>query len=133
MQNGIEDDLKTFKFDSYGEAFGHGDIIGCLLDRKKNEIVFYKNGKDLGIAFRLPQNTNKMPLYALLCLKNAEVAVNFSGPFKYPPQVMKKCFPSKFKQVRSSFVIFFEHFFLNLFIFFEYFLLNLLIFFFNSF
>lgn len=74
------------QFDSYGEAFGHGDIIGCLLDRKKNEIVFYKNGKDLGIAFRLPQNTNKMPLYALLCLKNAEVAVNFSGPFKYPPQ-----------------------------------------------
>ena len=50
MQNGIKDDMKTFKFDSYGEAFGHGDIIGCLLDRKKNEIVFYKDGKDLGIC-----------------------------------------------------------------------------------
>lgn len=110
MQNGIEDDLKTFKFDSYGEAFGHGDIIGCLLDRKKNEIVFYKNGKDLGIAFRLPQNTNKMPLYALLCLKNAEVAVNFSGPFKYPPQVMKNVFPQNLNK-SDPLLLFFSNIF----------------------
>ena len=102
--------MKTFKFDSYGEAFGHGDIIGCLLDRKKNEIVFYKNGKDLGIAFRLPQNTNKMPLYALLCLKNAEVAVNFSGPFKYPPQVLKNVSYSNLNICQILFCSFFRIF-----------------------
>jgi len=74
------------QFDSYGEPFGQGDIIGCLIDRQRNEITFFKNGKDLGVAFQIPNSMNTEPLYAICCLKNAEVAVNFDGPFKFPPE-----------------------------------------------
>ena len=35
------------------EPFGQHDIIGCALNRETEEISFYKNGKDLGIAFSI--------------------------------------------------------------------------------
>ena len=35
------------------EPFGQHDIIGCALNRETEEISFYKNGKNLGIAFSI--------------------------------------------------------------------------------
>ena len=71
------------QFDSYGEPFGQHDYIGCAIDRDSGEITFYKNGSSLGIAFNIPHNMRDVPLYPLICLKNAEIEVNFTGPFKY--------------------------------------------------
>ena len=42
--------------DAYGDAFGPGDVIGCYLflddqNPLTNQMRFFKNGKDQGIAF----------------------------------------------------------------------------------
>jgi SPRY domain len=42
--------------DNYGDPFGPGDVVGCyiFLDDQnpgKNQIRFFKNGKDQGIAY----------------------------------------------------------------------------------
>jgi len=44
------------RYDGYSTSFGPGDIIGCYInidsyDPTKNEIRFYLNGIDQGIAF----------------------------------------------------------------------------------
>lgn len=93
------------QFDSYGEPFGQGDIIGCLIDRQRNEIKYFKNGRDLGIAFQIPNSMNKEPLYAICCLKNAEVAVNYDGPFKYPPTGKFTAYGKMDASVRFGFLI----------------------------
>lgn len=48
---------KSIRNDTYGESFGSGDVIGCYIcldavDPDNNEIKFYKNGKDQGVAFK---------------------------------------------------------------------------------
>jgi len=35
----------------YGEHWSSGDIIGCVLDLESKQMSFYRNGKDLGVAF----------------------------------------------------------------------------------
>jgi len=35
----------------YGEHWANGDVIGCVLDLEAKNMSFYRNGKDLGIAF----------------------------------------------------------------------------------
>jgi hypothetical protein len=42
---------KDGKSDSYGDYWAVGDVIGCLLDADAKKISFYRNGKDLGVAF----------------------------------------------------------------------------------
>ena len=59
------------KFEEYGEAYGKGDVIGCLLDRKGHTISYYKNGEPLGDAFDLPSSLNKHALFPAICLKIA--------------------------------------------------------------
>ncbi|XP_058801353.1 ATP-dependent RNA helicase Ddx1 isoform X2 [Phymastichus coffea] len=74
------------QFDSYGEAFGMNDTIGCLLDLDKGEIRFWKNGVDLGPAFTLTAQQKSQTFYPAVVLKNAEMSFNFGAqPFKYPP------------------------------------------------
>ncbi|XP_067621426.1 ATP-dependent RNA helicase Ddx1-like isoform X2 [Eurosta solidaginis] len=75
------------QFDDYGEAFGKNDVIGCFLDLQANEIVFAKNGKGLGVAFRIPENQCNKTFYLAVVLKNAEILFNFGkSEFKYPPK-----------------------------------------------
>ena len=71
-------------FDSYGESFGQFDFIGCAIDREQETISFYKNGRPLGVAFQISRQFQDTPLFPLVCLKNAEIEVNFDGPFKHP-------------------------------------------------
>jgi len=62
--NGVGDDDTSFSYDgdrirkwnavseSYGEAWAAGDVIGTLMDLDKKEISFYRNDKNLGVAFK---------------------------------------------------------------------------------
>lgn len=65
------------QFDDYGEAFGIHDVVGCLLDLVKMEISFTKNGKNLGVAFRIPDQQKNETFYPAVVLKNAEILFNF--------------------------------------------------------
>ncbi|GLC38638.1 hypothetical protein PLESTB_000455000 [Pleodorina starrii] len=78
------------QFDAYGEPFGRGDVIGCLLDCSAGgSVSFTKNGVPLGEAFKLPPHLQNQVLHPALCLKNAEVGLNFGGaaspPLSHPP------------------------------------------------
>ncbi|KAJ8397647.1 hypothetical protein AAFF_G00436460 [Aldrovandia affinis] len=75
------------QFDSYGEEFTMHDTIGCHLDLDKGHVSFSKNGKDLGLAFEIPQNLTNEPFYASCVLKNAELKFNFGEEdFKNAPR-----------------------------------------------
>lgn len=74
------------KFVEYGQPYGQGDTIGCLLDLEKKTISFTKNGADLGVAFELGPKTGGFTWFPALCLKNAEVTINFgSNPSPFGP------------------------------------------------
>ncbi|GLI69277.1 hypothetical protein VaNZ11_013853 [Volvox africanus] len=75
------------QYDAYGEPFGQGDVIGCMLDcTAGGSVSFCKNGRQLGEAFKLPPHLQSQVLHPAICLKNAEVTVNFgSKPFAFPP------------------------------------------------
>lgn len=73
------------QFDSYGKSYGKNDVVGCYLDLDNWLIKYTLNGVDLGKAFDIPQNLRKMPIYAAVTMKNAEMEFNFgSTAFKYP-------------------------------------------------
>ena len=66
-------------FESYGETYGNGDVIGCFIDCKAGAIRYYKNGVDLGEAFAVPAHLRGQAFYPAVCLKNAEVELNFGA------------------------------------------------------
>eukprot|EP00930_Biecheleria_cincta_P028728 TRINITY_DN20036_c0_g2_i1.p1 TRINITY_DN20036_c0_g2~~TRINITY_DN20036_c0_g2_i1.p1 ORF type:complete len:850 (-),score=175.02 TRINITY_DN20036_c0_g2_i1:105-2654(-) len=72
------------KFEDYGEVFGEGDVIGCLMDRKRQTISYLKNGRMLGVAFKLAQELKRMDLKPHICGRGFEVAIRFQTPFEYP-------------------------------------------------
>jgi ATP-dependent RNA helicase DDX1 len=73
-------------FEDYGESFGLKDTIGCWLDCDSGEIGFSKNGKNLGVAFSLPAALRGQLLFPAVCLKNAELVLNFGErAMAYPP------------------------------------------------
>eukprot|EP00966_Prymnesium_polylepis_P286146 6609661-Prymnesium_polylepis.1 len=67
------------KFDSFGEAYGAGDVIGCALDRTRGLISYFKNGSPLGGAFQIPQSLQRQPLFPAICLKGCAVRLNLGG------------------------------------------------------
>lgn len=74
------------QFDSYGAPYGQSDVVGCLLDCDSGTIAFSKNGEDLGLAFQIPGKLQGTALYPAICLKNAELVVNFGEEtFKFGP------------------------------------------------
>jgi ATP-dependent RNA helicase DDX1 len=42
------------QFDTYGEAYGKNDVIGCFIDCDEGTIHFAKNGRSLDKAFDIP-------------------------------------------------------------------------------
>ncbi|XP_037668852.1 ATP-dependent RNA helicase DDX1 [Choloepus didactylus] len=75
------------QFDNYGEEFTMHDTIGCYLDIDKGHVKFSKNGKDLGLAFEIPQHMKNQALFPACVLKNAELKFNFGEEeFKFPPK-----------------------------------------------
>eukprot|EP00903_Cladosiphon_okamuranus_P009582 g9124.t1 len=67
-------------FEKYGETFTTGDRVGCRLDLVKGEISFSKNGKELGVAFKLPSGA-KGPFFPAVALKSAQASFDFTTPF----------------------------------------------------
>ncbi|CAE7229210.1 Ddx1 [Symbiodinium sp. KB8] len=60
------------RFEKYGEMFEGmpGAVITCLLDRReprRHTISYCLNGKNLGVAFRLPPWLGEVPLYPAVC------------------------------------------------------------------
>lgn len=56
------------------------------MDWDSSIIAFSKNGEDLGPAFQIPGKLQGNALYPAICLKNAELIVNFGEEgFKYGP------------------------------------------------
>jgi Kip1 ubiquitination-promoting complex protein 1 len=63
-ENGVGDNETSYAYDgyrvkkwnlensSYGEAWAPGDVIGSMIDFDAREITFYRNDKNLGVAFR---------------------------------------------------------------------------------
>lgn len=51
MANGKKISTEHIDPKKYSDGFKEGDHIGVLVDRKKDQITFFKNGKSLGVAF----------------------------------------------------------------------------------
>lgn len=66
-------------FDDYGEKFGEQyDVVGNIIDLDEGTISWTKNGKELGIAFRLTSRiSDENAIFPCVCVKNAGVTVKF--------------------------------------------------------
>eukprot|EP00923_Selenidium_pygospionis_P039667 GHVN01068889.1.p1 GENE.GHVN01068889.1~~GHVN01068889.1.p1 ORF type:complete len:780 (+),score=115.74 GHVN01068889.1:303-2342(+) len=71
------------KFEDYGDSFGEGDVIGCLLDRESQQISFCKNGRAMGVAFDLPHQLHSSGLKPALCGKGFQLDITFDN-FNFP-------------------------------------------------
>eukprot|EP00948_MAST-09A_sp_MAST-9A-sp1_P004256 g4256.t1 len=72
------------EFITYGEPYAYGDTIRSEIrcyssSPLKLAVHFYKNGKDLGKAYEIPQNLGKGPFYPSVVLKNTDMKFDFSG------------------------------------------------------
>jgi hypothetical protein len=77
--------------DDYGEAYGVGDVIGCLIDLGPNEsfseIRFFKNGRDQGQAYGYELGSlipKGVYFPAISLFGEAKVRVNFGPSFIEP-------------------------------------------------
>ena len=73
---------------SAGVSWEQGDVVGCLLDLVAHTVSYTLNGRDLGVAFQLPEHCRggKQALYPALTLKDASASVNFgASPFRARP------------------------------------------------
>lgn len=77
---------KGVRDDKYGEEYGPGDIIGCYLhlddkDIARNQMRFFKNGKDQGLAFSGKDIPPGVYFPAVSLYMDAAVRVNFGPRF----------------------------------------------------
>ncbi|KAL0349951.1 UNVERIFIED_CONTAM: E3 ubiquitin-protein ligase RKP [Sesamum radiatum] len=71
----------------YGQSWVVGDVIGCCVDLDSDEILFYRNGISLGVAFGgVRKMVPGLGYYPAISLSQGErCELNFGGrPFKYP-------------------------------------------------
>jgi len=68
----------------YGEHWSNNDIIGCVLDLEMKQMSFYRNGKDLGVAFTAFNIGDG--IYPAASIQNGQkLSFNFGKePFKFP-------------------------------------------------
>eukprot|EP01113_Clastostelium_recurvatum_P036417 TRINITY_DN5186_c0_g1_i1.p1 TRINITY_DN5186_c0_g1~~TRINITY_DN5186_c0_g1_i1.p1 ORF type:complete len:740 (-),score=190.47 TRINITY_DN5186_c0_g1_i1:11-2194(-) len=76
------------QFTQYGEKYGKGDVVGCMLDMDAGQVSFFKNGQHYGEAFKIGAGARR-GLFPAVVLKNAEMQFNFgqdpARPLRYPP------------------------------------------------
>uniref|UniRef100_A0A4X2K6C8 Heteroous nuclear ribonucleoprotein U like 1 n=1 Tax=Vombatus ursinus TaxID=29139 RepID=A0A4X2K6C8_VOMUR len=69
------------RFENYGDTFAENDVIGCFADFEcghEIELSFTKNGKWLGIAYRIQKDAlGGQALYPHVLVKNCAVEFNF--------------------------------------------------------
>ncbi|XP_052197848.1 E3 ubiquitin-protein ligase RKP isoform X2 [Diospyros lotus] len=74
-------------FESYGQSWVVGDVIGCCIDLDHDEVSFYRNGSPLGVAFSgIRKMVPGLGYYPAISLSQGErCELNFGArPFKYP-------------------------------------------------
>ena len=73
----------------YGEKFSVGDIIRCCIDLSKDFTVsYFKNGKFLGCAYKIPNKYWDRYYYPAINVRNVAIEVNFGMlPVEYCPIV----------------------------------------------
>jgi len=69
----------------FGEGWSRGDIIGCRLDIEQRRVLYYKNGKPLGIAFGSLRLVNLWMFPAVSVGYDTTVIVNLGNEFAFPP------------------------------------------------
>ena len=78
------------KFFDYGEPYSTGDTICCCIDLDANPrvVLFTKNGRYLGVAFRLGAESNGQTFFPHVTVKNMRLAINFGQlePYSTPLQ-----------------------------------------------
>lgn len=73
--------------EAYGQSWVVGDVIGCCIDLDSDEILFYRNGISLGVAFcGIRKMVPGLGYHPAISLSQGErCELNFGGvPFKYP-------------------------------------------------
>lgn len=75
------------EFQTYGQLWVVGDVIGCCLNLDASEISFYRNGVPLGVAFNKVRKLEpEFGYFPAISLSQGERCdLNFGArPFKYP-------------------------------------------------
>ncbi len=73
------------QFDTYGEAYGKNDVIGCFLDLDSLKIKWSKNGKVFEDAYSISESMKNFGFFPAVCMKNAEISFNFGETsFQFP-------------------------------------------------
>ncbi|XP_068642328.1 E3 ubiquitin-protein ligase RKP isoform X2 [Aristolochia californica] len=73
--------------ETYGQPWVIGDVIGCCINLDTDEILFYRNGVSLGVAFdKVRKMAPGFGYYPAISLSQGERCdINFGGrPFRYP-------------------------------------------------
>ncbi|KAM7523681.1 hypothetical protein LguiA_013583 [Lonicera macranthoides] len=73
--------------EAYGQSWVVGDVIGCCIDLDRDEILFYRNGVSLGVAFDgIRKMVPGLGYYPAISLSQGErCELNFGAcPFRYP-------------------------------------------------
>lgn len=98
-EEGVGDSVDSYAYDgkrmkrwshaphAYGQSWTPGDVIGACLDADKGEIIFFRNGVSLGVAYNTVRvNTIGMAYFPGFSLSFGERSrINFgSQPFLYP-------------------------------------------------
>ena len=105
-EEGVGDGEDSYAFDgkrvkkwsmdaaNYGQAWAPGDVIGCCADFDDGELVFYRNGKSMGTAFRdvrtLKPELGYFPAISLS--EDERCTLNFgTQPFYFPIEGYHPC------------------------------------------
>ena len=75
------------KFFDYGEPYSTNDTVCCCIDLDANPrvVLFTKNGRFLGVAFRLGAESNNQAFFPHVTVKNMRLAINFGQQEPYFP------------------------------------------------
>ena len=76
-------------FTDYGEGYRKGDVIGTSLDLVTGNIVYFKNGRCMGIAFTLEQELKGQKFYPTVAVRRMLFKLNFSNFIFTPNQFLK--------------------------------------------
>jgi len=86
----------------YGELWSRGDIIGCLLDFEQRRIIYYKNGKSLGVAFGSLRLSHVGMFPAVSVTYDGKVSVNLSKNLSHLPEGVFPMCPTATEAERKS-------------------------------
>ncbi len=67
------------EFLDYGQKFGKGDRLLCMIDLDRGVISFAVNGRDLGAAFDIPSSLRGAALFPTVALKASAATLHFGA------------------------------------------------------